>query len=527
LKAVVVEIKKNYAAVLSDRGCIVTVKNKQYEVGQIIQIQESFVPISRRAGIFAASAAAAFVILGSGVWAYASPYSYVSMDVNPSIEFTVNRFDRVLNVKGVNDDGERILDKISLKNLKNKTIETALNESVDQISDAGYFDGNTEGGIVIAASSKNTGKAAALAADLKDSVTQEAKENGDSIEVEAFSVSREEVKEARELGVTPGKLNLIEKLKETAGDNSQIDMKEWIDKPVKDIMKATKDYKKTVGNSNSLPADKNIQPTPAIPGKDNNKTEPGQAKENSGPAITNTPSRNETGNTNRGSDISDASESAVKKSESLHKPASSKSISSSKQIDKATSVFGSPDGTLNDTASDRKEGKSNTKLPDRSIKNNDTSKSSDNSDTVGADQQVQAPEPENKVPNHADSSEASDTRPNYSGKNDTASSPNSNSKDNSENKTHSTDQNSASVNKMESDNKDKNSASDNKAEPDNKGQNSASDNKAEPDNKGQTSASDNKAEPGNKTEEKPGTNQNTGENQSNTENNNSSNRGNK
>lgn len=514
MKAVVVEIKKNYAAVLSDRGCIVTVKNKQYEVGQIIQIQESFVPLSKKAGIFAASAAAAFVILGSGAWAYASPYSYVSMDVNPSIEFTVNRFDRVLNAKGVNDDGERILDQISLKNLKNKTIETALTESVDRISDAGYFDGNTEGGIVIAASSKNTGKAAALAADLKDSVAREAKENGDSIEVEAFSVSREEIKAAKELGVTPGKLNLVEKLKETAGDNNQIDIKEWINKPVKDIMKATKDYKKAVGNSNSLPADKDIQPTPAIPGKGNKKAEPGQTKENPAPAVTDAPSRNETGNTNQSTDVSDASEPAVKKSGSLHKPASNKLKSFSKHTGKAASVLsdhnitptGSPDGTLNNSASESKGEKSNAKLkPDSNIKNNGTSKSSDNSDTSGADQQEQAPkteqapkkEQENKVSDHSDSSDASVTKPNSSGKNDTAGSPNSDSKDNLDNKTHSADQNAASINKTE------------------------------PDVKDQSATSGNKAEQDNKTEEKPETNQNPVGNQSNAENNNGSDHGGK
>ncbi len=129
MKAVVVEIKNNYAAVLSDNGCISKVKNKNYVIGQVIYIrsEKSF---SKKMVTIAASAAALFV-LGTGTWAYAAPYSYVSLDVNPSIEFTVNRFDRVIRVKAVNDDGEELLKNINLNDLKNETIKNALSTNIE------------------------------------------------------------------------------------------------------------------------------------------------------------------------------------------------------------------------------------------------------------------------------------------------------------------------------------------------------------------------------------------------------------
>ncbi len=43
--------------------------------------------------------------LGGGGWLYFTPVSAVSIDINPSIEFRINRFDRVLSVEGYNDDG--------------------------------------------------------------------------------------------------------------------------------------------------------------------------------------------------------------------------------------------------------------------------------------------------------------------------------------------------------------------------------------------------------------------------------------
>jgi hypothetical protein len=243
MKAVVVEIRSNKAAVLSDNGCVVTVKNNGYEIGQVIQMIDSKKKFTKKIAVFAASAAA-FVLVGTGTWAYASPYSYVSMDVNPSIEYTVNRFDRVLSIKAINDDGEEILQAINLDDLENKTIEDAILKTVDQITTAGYFNTTTDGGIVITTASENTDKADELATDLQQAVEEEIAEVSEDIIVEAYSVGLERVEEARELGVTPGKLNLVEKLQSSSSDPASVDIEEWLNRSVKDIMKATKDNRK-------------------------------------------------------------------------------------------------------------------------------------------------------------------------------------------------------------------------------------------------------------------------------------------
>jgi len=260
LKAVIVEIKDSLVAVLTDDGRIISVKNNNYEIGQVIQMSTPKIRFTRKITAFAASAAA-LVVLGVGSWAYASPYTYVSLDVNPSIEYTVNRFDRVLRVKAVNDDGEEILKKISLDNLDNKTIQVALAETVNQISELGYFEGTIEGGIVIATSGKDTEKAKNLAQELQQTIENEVTENGDDVEVAAISVGLERVEQARDLGVTPRKLDLVEKLQAAATDPTTIVLDEWLDKPVKAIMKATKDYKKAndVSGSEKTTKEKEIQ----------------------------------------------------------------------------------------------------------------------------------------------------------------------------------------------------------------------------------------------------------------------------
>lgn len=51
-----------------------------------------------------------------GYSAYASPVSYISVDVNPSIELALNRFKRVISVKEYNEDGFMVIQNLKLKN---------------------------------------------------------------------------------------------------------------------------------------------------------------------------------------------------------------------------------------------------------------------------------------------------------------------------------------------------------------------------------------------------------------------------
>ena len=190
-----------------------------------------------------AAAACFLLISGGSVFAYYTPSSYVSLDVNPSIEFSVNIFDRVIKVTGVNDDGTEIINEISIDNLKNKNIADAVNLIVDEISKEGYLESD-DAGIVISTSSEDMDKADELAQKLENSVAEACEENNAEVTVTAEAVGKKRVDEARELGVTPGKLNLVEKLKESSEDPDSIDMNEWLNKPVKEIMAQTKENKK-------------------------------------------------------------------------------------------------------------------------------------------------------------------------------------------------------------------------------------------------------------------------------------------
>ena len=76
-------------------------------------------PTSRRRrfrplATMAACAACLLMALGR-LWLYFTPAAYISVDVNPSLELTVNRFDRVISVTGLNSDGDALAQTLDVR----------------------------------------------------------------------------------------------------------------------------------------------------------------------------------------------------------------------------------------------------------------------------------------------------------------------------------------------------------------------------------------------------------------------------
>lgn len=81
-------------------------------------------------------------IAGTGVysWFY-KPVSYISIDINPSIELALNRFDRVISVTAYNPEGEKIIEGLSLKG---SLYTSAINTITENKNMEIYFTDNTD-----------------------------------------------------------------------------------------------------------------------------------------------------------------------------------------------------------------------------------------------------------------------------------------------------------------------------------------------------------------------------------------------
>ena len=146
MKVVIVDLKGRYAAALAENGEVKRIVNNQYEIGQEIELydiqeinQPRFAPrVIRR--VVAVAAAVVVLAVGSMATAYAIPYGTVSLESDPSIEYTINCFDYVIGVKALNDDGEAVLNEIDESRLRHHRIEDAIDTTVRQMEKNGYPD---------------------------------------------------------------------------------------------------------------------------------------------------------------------------------------------------------------------------------------------------------------------------------------------------------------------------------------------------------------------------------------------------
>lgn len=72
---------------------------------------------------------------------YTSPASYVSIDINPSIELVLNRFNVVIESNAYNDDGEAIVENVDVNNL---SYEKAIDKLLESEEFSGYFEKDYE-----------------------------------------------------------------------------------------------------------------------------------------------------------------------------------------------------------------------------------------------------------------------------------------------------------------------------------------------------------------------------------------------
>lgn len=69
--------------------------------------------VFRRVAAMAACLIALIFIGGS--WMFLTPTAFISIDINPSLELGINRFNRIVTVEGYNEDGEALADSLDIR----------------------------------------------------------------------------------------------------------------------------------------------------------------------------------------------------------------------------------------------------------------------------------------------------------------------------------------------------------------------------------------------------------------------------
>jgi hypothetical protein len=245
MRAVIVEIEDKTAIVLDCKGGFRKIKNTHgLYVGYEVDIPSTKGFTVNTVAKFA-SLAAVFILaagLGYGAYSYSQPYSYVDVDINPSIELTVNRYDRIINASGINGDGKKVLEK---GKYLNKSIEDGIKSILKAATETGYLKNNIENGVLITISSKADEKASQIKEKVQGAASGQLKADNTNTNVVLENMEPEKREEEKvisdKLGISPGKLALIQKAIELEPAKKVDDLK---DQPVREIMKDINEHKK-------------------------------------------------------------------------------------------------------------------------------------------------------------------------------------------------------------------------------------------------------------------------------------------
>ncbi len=252
MKAVIVECSNGAAVALCDDGTFRKLKNKGYSIGQelLIRQKQSSNRMVQKLSICASLALVLLSFAGIGSHSYVEPYSYVSLDINPSIEYALNRYDKVISVSGVNTEGQQIVSSIE-SDIKNQNITTALGVTIGQLEKDHYISQKAYNHVIVSVYSANDTKAQSITSR----VNTLSAEKSDLCSMDAIPVSKEVKDDADSLGITPGKLALIHAVAETTSD-SDFDVSKWTDKTVSEL-------ESTIQQASSQNPDSGLEPAAA------------------------------------------------------------------------------------------------------------------------------------------------------------------------------------------------------------------------------------------------------------------------
>jgi hypothetical protein len=217
-KGVLLELDGRQAVILTPQGEFkrVPAPRGPWDIGDEIEFAEVRHTPWAKWGLVAA-AAVVFLLAPAGYQAYslAQPVAIVTVDINPSIQLTLNKADQVLKADGLNPDGEVVLQGMAFRRQPVGDVVAAITA---RAVDAQKLNVADESGVVVVgiAPAKEKDLAKVHADRIRDEaysavagqVAQKAKEQGVAAKatVAAVEATAAEKAEADELGLPVGKL---------------------------------------------------------------------------------------------------------------------------------------------------------------------------------------------------------------------------------------------------------------------------------------------------------------------------------
>ncbi|HOC08595.1 MAG TPA: anti-sigma factor domain-containing protein [Bacillota bacterium] len=230
-KGVIMSISGREAVILTRDSDFVKVMlpEGEYDIGQEIdtaETKQSFISrwlVSRSRRLTAAAAvliiavilpvAAATISINNAV------YAYVTLDINPSTEFSINGREKIIKAKPLNEEGALVLEGADLRG---REIEYGIEYFIAKSCELGYATPGKEGA-VIATTVMEKEQNTELEKKISETLEKTVEQNKLTVETGVLAATKEIKEEAEKAGVSAGKFLIALQAKE---EQLEVDMED-------------------------------------------------------------------------------------------------------------------------------------------------------------------------------------------------------------------------------------------------------------------------------------------------------------
>jgi hypothetical protein len=237
-KGVLLELQGRQAVVLTPQGEFIRVPapGGSLEIGDEIEFAETRSTPWAKWGLVAAAAVVLLVApAGYQTYALAQPVAIVTVDINPSVQLTLNKKDQVLKVDALNQDGSLVLNGLEYRRQPVGEVVAEIAAKAVEVQKLNVAD--DAGAVVVAVAPVNAKDLPKTQADrIRDAaysavttvVQATAKEKGvePKANVLAVEATAAEKAEAQQIGISPGKLITGKEIQQVAPQVRLEDLKD-------------------------------------------------------------------------------------------------------------------------------------------------------------------------------------------------------------------------------------------------------------------------------------------------------------
>lgn len=213
-------IKSAFEAVRADEK--LKENTKTYVTRQICKLSLRQKKLHHRFAVFAVCLAL-LLFIGGGYYLYFVPTSVISIDINPSFELNINRFNKVVGIKGYNEDGETLASAldISFMNYDQAVDEILNNQEIKELL--------AKDEILTITAVSDQGEAENMLSVIQNCVSG-------NKNIYCYSANPDKVAKAHEIGLSYGKYKAFLELSELREDVTPEQIKDMSMKEIRDMI---------------------------------------------------------------------------------------------------------------------------------------------------------------------------------------------------------------------------------------------------------------------------------------------------